>query len=332
MNLLICDQALDRIRAPGTRPVWLVAAEAVEGVCAAATWRERHALVGDWIAEAAEAAGIGANMMRRWMAARRFLIEWESSRPESCALALAEQGKISPAAAEILKRMAEVAPADIVPVIDCFAGSGMTIRDLRQTYTMALGKAAKAIDSVVVSNPPYASAAGAGRRAVNKLGSELVRQRTTGASKLLFSLANDHLGDLSGNTDRTALFYDRYRFRFMAPDAVAVCRQDYGIAHLDAYAFKALDKLPAREAYGRLFAETQFAATFFRRYWLLIHGPRAVAEEITGDMLRLKMGSVGVAVADPQAKTLLDVVLRPIAPPSPDRQDEAKEEVLGQGI
>jgi hypothetical protein len=311
--------------------MWLVAAEAAEDVCAAATWRERHALVGDWIAEAADAAGIGANMLRRWMAARRFLVEWDASHPESDTLTLAEQGKIAPAAAEILKRMAEVAPAEIVPVIDGFAGSGMTIRDLRQTYTSALGKAAETIRSVV-SNPPYASATGTGRRTAHKLGSELVRQRTTGASKLLFSLANEHLEDLSGNADRTALFYGRYKFRFITPDAVAVCRQDYGIAHLDGYAFKALEKVPAREAYGRLLAEIQFAATFFRRYWLLIHSPRAVAQEIADVIRRLEVGSVGVAVADPQAKALLDIVLRPIAPPSPNRQDEAKEEVLRQGI
>lgn len=329
MTPLTCDQALAQIRTPGSRPIWLVAAEAAENVCDSAAWRGHYALVGDWIAAAAGAAGIGSNMLRRWIAARRFLIEYDAAHPGTGALSMAEQAKISASAAEILKRMGEASPEKVGRVIDCFAGSGMSIRTLRQEYDSIVADVLQPID-VTYINPPYASGGNTGRP---RLGAKLARRQLGSLEKTLFSLTNDQLAELSGDVGRTSLFYDSYKFRYMAPDAVAVTRREFGIDFLDGYSFKVMTELPKRPAFARLLADTAFAATFFRRYWLLIHGPKKIALEIAAEVTHLGLASVGVAVADPKAaKLLLEIVRPPERPPSPNRQDEAKEEVLKQGV
>lgn len=332
--MLTCSAALALINsADTTRQKWLTAAESAEKIYESGEWRQSYSKVGDWIDAVAAAADVGENLLRRWMAARRFLVGYCRAHPESELIAMAESGQLPFSAAEILKRMNDLSPEDTVTTIQKFKDRHITLRDLRRIYAPILERVQT---FKVPERRPFSDEMDfpADEPAAHKihhkaLASKLAQKSDQEVLLKIFALIGDSLEELSGPPERVSLFFRHYRFRYVRPQAVAVGRLDHGIDFVDAFDVKRTRGPGVFKS--QMLAEAEFVSSFFRRYWIVIHGPRTEARRLADDLSALDLRSIGVISIDP-ADMRLEIVVAPLGLPQYDRTDMAKTEVFQQGV
>ncbi len=182
---------------------------------------------------------------------------------------------------------------------------------LKRWHDIAPDQAAGALDKVIDGSLKY--------RELKRLYDAELTNSVNGSAGAVFSG-----GD-------APLYFRRYKFNFVDPDAVAIGRSGLSLKFAIGFEFRRIGRYLAKGQYNKILAELSFASSFFRSYWLVVPRSSELAIKISRDLAKLECFSMGVAEFDEDSKEL-KVRASPSTEPVPDRTRGTLDSILRQGI
>lgn len=309
------DQILDELRnARGKDLPWTRVAELVERALKHPEFRKQFPSMAESKRALATMAGYTAGVLQRMLVTKEFL-DARAKELAGKGLRVLDPfsgggGVIAPdtlpfSKVEIAKRAYDIAPEKGLELLKQIATSDVSSRELREQYT------------VVYTNPPYH---GAGRTS-HKHFAEWERRAC--------ALVERDLPGLVGSKS-AGLYYKRYKFKYIDVDAVSVDVQNHGVTRVDGFEFLKGRALQQPSLFSSFLAQVALKASFFRNFWLVISDDEKCERSLLEALEQLDLMSVGVIRVEDNGAT--ELVRLPKQPPSPDRQDEVKRQVLQQGL
>lgn len=299
---------------------WLEIVDILEGVRTAEAWQEIYENHSAWLTAAAESSGYSESILRRMLAASRFLEELKSEISDFERVVASGNG-LPFSTIEILKRIHHVAPKKAVELFPLIARGEVSHRQVlqEQSSLTEIQRFVRPSGSKTVRRDQFPQRVGPRRP-------DLTFEQEAA------ELAEENLVDLVG-TDRAKFHLKRYQFDYAVTDAVAIMLDGINVTWLDGFEFRYLPpyKLKHRSKV-QLISEISMAASFFRNYWVFFPKMGELVEYLAQDFDRLGISNVGLAEIGDVGSSRLKVVRRPIFNEGGNRQTPAAATVISQGI
>jgi len=299
---------------------WLQIANAVAIVRDKKLWRGKYRSETDWMEAAAAACDVTPNTLRRFLTSAQFLFEHAKSLVKNGAVVVVRPNGKDPAepvmaTVELIKRMHDVSPSSAQSALDQHLNGQLSYRALKRQYdTLFDPFAGSGKFNVVFADPPF------GAEAFDS--AKISSRRAHRERNELGSLVRSHLETLSGVPAENAKV-KKVRFTYVTPDAVAIGTREAATPFIDAFDYKRLPKGITQASVSKLISDATFAATFFRRYWLVLDATADDASEVVSAADALDIENLGVALIQQDSQDNLEVLRTPSGAPVPDRQEMA---------
>jgi len=319
------QQAHDRLRNAKTeRRDWREVAEILDEIVSSAAWKGRHDTPMGWYQEAAEISGYSVGVLRRMAALSGFLKKAKGEFDDYEKLT-SESRRFPFATMEILKRIFDMDPEKAKELFPKILKRDITHREVQEVYSSFTGppQRFRGRDGQVSGK----LSVGAEPRAMNKYGARAGKEFAC----YVFEAAKVNATKLTGNA-KASLHFQRYKFDYASPDAVAVLLKGSAVEWVDGFDCRFINSGLVRGRRIQLVSEVALAATYFRQYWLIVPKAGHLGMSLVHDVRTLELHSVGVAEFDKERPENLRVLLKPELPPVPDRQAAAREHVIEKGV
>ena len=302
-------------KAKQKRHDWRDVAKTIRDVKTSLQWQERFETPMAWFEAAADVSGYSVGMLRRMVSVTDFLERIKDEVEDFDALnEVAEQPPF--AATEVLKRLYDIDPDKARTLLPAVMLGKIAYRDVKEIYQ---GRLSQADGADMRPGPVW--------QTMSRFGAEASKNFSVNA----FEAVKRHQVELTGNA-AAKLCFREYKFPYATVDAVAISVSGATVEWVDGFMFRYLSGDMRGFKLKSLLSDVALAASFFRRFWLIIpKGPDEVPP-IVEDILNLELHSVGVAEFDRDGDIPLIIHQAPELPPTPDRQRIALATVMQQGI
>lgn len=224
---------------------WCAVASAASGALTPSVWTRRYKSQAEWIQALAEAAGLKAGTLRRQLAVWQFLERSLGSRKLS---ALSKQ-EAPLAALEVLARLEKMDTAKAKQLLPAVLERGISYREVRKQYDASVLKE---------GNAPSAR--------------QLALRRRSPVATLAIDVLRANRGTFleGGSLELIENVKKAFpKFTYLLPDLVAVGNGNE--LPVDGFDVRVVRKGPEMQFVRAVAESAFFRATFFRRYWVLIH-------------------------------------------------------------
>lgn len=302
---------------------WREVAGAFQRIRASGLWRQHYESHSAWLEAASSETDYSIGMLQRMLASYQFLALMEKGQSAVCKklLDIEKVEKLSLSTIEYAKRIYDIDPQQGLDTLKKVAMGEVTFTNVRDDYEGLIRSRNDAKRSM--------------------------ERHTVSPGKLGLRKAHQKLDDMRNAVEARALLlvddpqaqvcFNKYKFKFVAPNGVIIGRKGAQITHVDGVDFRIV-RVPGH--YKQLLAEVVFASSFFRSYWLIVpkDGTRPVdnllinVDKLLKDLPVLGIGSVGIAAIQETTNPSLEVLHRPERAEISSRQDFLIDEIYRQGI
>jgi hypothetical protein len=247
-----------------------------------------------FLARAADATGYSANLLGRYVAALEFAVGLESE-----GLASIEQlAKTSFAAIESLKRIWRIDPAQGRKLLKPLLNGDISVAGLRKV----LGTTQST--SAVMQNRSRAR-----------------RYREERKLAILDAIETSHIRALTGAATTKFVCLKGHLDPYLSPDAIAIGERHGRLMWVDGIDVREFSPFASATLADDLVGRSALYAPFFRHYWLVLGPTRKGTEHrLRQALARFDLVNVGIAVVEPNDRSLRVVVHPNTARATPNRQ------------
>ncbi|WP_370153697.1 hypothetical protein [Ferrovibrio sp.] len=315
-------------RALSSKGSWVLVAAATSSVAKAGTWRGKYRSETDWLNDAAKAADVTANTLRRYLTAAEFFRKQAPEAYLNLTTGRVKSDVPDPkfGTVEIIKRIHDISPDKSKSALAAHLADNLTFRAAQEQYSSLfkpiIDPFAGSGVNFVYGNPPYSAVGDYGKTA-----SRLVHAGRNKLHELIEACHEITAGIGSGARPPYVVLRDRHRFRYISPDVIAVGTKNSQLAFIDGFNLRRIAVGSSRTAINRLISDTAFYSSFFRHYWLVLDSEITEAEEISKSLDDLSLVNVGLAFLTTGKWAELKIARHPTGEPHPDRRDLALAEL-----
>lgn len=318
---MMIDAALESLKGAKTdKKDWRDVAAILEGVASSESWRERFETATDWYRVAASESGYSESILRRTLTVSRFLNELKKDIPEFDSLVAGDK-PLRFSTVEVLKRIHSIKPEKAIELFPDVAKRNIT-------HLEVVDKLSSLASVQHFEKAPMGSSSNVSgvKTAMRAFGRRTAREFADEAS----ALVEQNLGTLCG--EGALYHYKHFKFDYCSPDAIALKVNGASIEWLDGFMFQHLPMELNQNKRNHLLAESVFASTFFRCFWLVVGSKEMFGSGLAKDISKLGEHSIGVLLLDLEQDNQLEVLLKPKAKPATDRMEWSRMKVLASGI
>ena len=305
---------------------WLEIVAILEEVRTSETWQETYENHSAWLTAAAESSGYSESILRRMLAASRFLEELKSEISDYERIVASGNG-LPFSTIEILKRIHYVAPKKAVELFPLISRGEISHRQVlkEQSELTQLQR----FETPFERDGTFSDVFGPAEPA--KFVRRHRKRPDLEFSEEAVAVVHKHLHKFCGD-EEAKFHFQRYQFEYAMTDAVAIKLDGLNVDWIDGFEFRYLPPHVLKRKRLNLIAEVALAASFFRKYWMIIPKLGELGEQLNEDFRRLGVANIGVIEIGDFAGREYRLHDQPEDAVDAPRQVSAAATVLSQGI